>query len=73
MPALCWENRSVQDDAERFGATTSYIEPFAVRAQAIVSDDDALLARAQELFSALGSSGTQPQTPTLIELRKRAH
>jgi hypothetical protein len=64
---------SVRDDAQRFGRPRSYVEPFALRAQAIVSGDDALLAQAQDRFSALRLDWHAAQTPTLIELRKRAH
>jgi tetratricopeptide (TPR) repeat protein len=65
--------RSVQNDAEKFGRPRSYVEPFALRAQAIVSGDDTLLARAHERFSALRLDWHLAQTPALIELRKQAH
>jgi hypothetical protein len=50
----------------------SYVEPFALRARAIVHDDDALLARAAERFAALRLDWHAEQTARLAELRKIA-
>ena len=71
--AVLGDVESVVRNATRFGRPRSYIEPFALRARAIVSEDDALLARAHEGFNALRLDWYTAQTPNLIELRKRAH
>jgi predicted ATPase len=71
--AVLGDAETVRKDAKQFGRPRSYIEPFALRAQAIVSEDDALLARSHERFNALRLDWHTAQTPSLIELRKQAH
>ena len=71
--AVLGDAESVRGDAEHFGRPRSYLEPFALRAQAIVMEDEALLARAHELFNGLRLDWHLAQTSALIELRKQAH
>jgi class 3 adenylate cyclase len=48
-------------------------EPFALRAQAIVTEDEALLAQAHDRFNAMRLDWHLAQTHALVELRKQAH
>jgi class 3 adenylate cyclase len=71
--AVFGDPESVRKDADHFGRPRSYLEPFALRAQAIVTEDDALLAQAHDRFNAMRLDWHLAQTSALVELRKQAH
>jgi class 3 adenylate cyclase len=58
--------------SEDMPAANSYLEPFMLRARAIVRGDDGLLTQADERFRALGLDWHADQTETLIRFRNRA-
>lgn len=62
-----------QDDTEvaarLLAPPASYVEPFSLRALGIVREDETLLRRSQERFSALGLAWHAGQTDTLRRLR----
>jgi class 3 adenylate cyclase len=51
--ALLGERRQLQAEAPRLGRSGTYLEPFALRALALVEEDDSLLARAIARFEAM--------------------
>jgi hypothetical protein len=63
----------VRKDADHFGRPRSYLDPFALRAEAIVTEDDALLAQAHDRFNAMRLDWHLGQTRALVELRRQAH
>jgi len=70
--AVVGSHDDVAEAAETFAPAASYVEPFALRALGIVSEDEALLARADDRFRALGLSWYRAQTDRLRALRRRA-
>ena len=50
----------------------SYVEPFALRALAVVREDEELLRKAEALFAVLGLRWHSEQTAMLIDLRMTA-
>ena len=59
-------DRRLEEEAPRFAARDTYLEPFALRALAIVREDEELLDRAQARFAALGLEWHAAQTPLLV-------
>jgi len=59
-------NDAVEAQASAFLRSRTYIEPFALRALGIVRRDDALVARADERFRALGLDWHAAQTERLL-------
>jgi len=68
--AVIGRANEVEQEAAKFAPPGSYLEPFALRARALVRDDDALLARAHERFRALKLDWHAAQTDSYIRLRK---
>jgi hypothetical protein len=62
----------VEAAAGQIGTPGSYLEPFALRALAIVRADGTLLAQADERFRLLGLDWHADQTETLIRFRSNA-
>ena len=58
--------------SEDMPAANSYLEPFMLRARAMVRGDDGLLTQADERFRALGLDWHADQTETLIRFRNNA-
>jgi len=58
--------------SEDMPAANSYLEPFMLRARAIVRGDDGLLTQADERFRALGLDWHADQTEALIRFRNSA-
>jgi class 3 adenylate cyclase/tetratricopeptide (TPR) repeat protein len=59
------QRRQLQEEAPQFLTPGTYLEPFALRALGIASDDDALIQRAQHRFRILGLSWHAAQTDHL--------
>jgi hypothetical protein len=70
--AVIGDVAAVDATAAHVGRPGSYLEPFALRAAGIVREDEALLARADELFRALRLPWHAGQTENLLRLRKLA-
>jgi class 3 adenylate cyclase/tetratricopeptide (TPR) repeat protein len=56
----------IEEEAPRLAATRGYLEPFALRALAVARGDEALVARAQRRFHALGLAWHARQTRALL-------
>jgi hypothetical protein len=56
----------VEEYAGRYVQPHTYLEPFALRALAIVREDEGLLAQADERFATLGLDWYAAQTPALL-------
>jgi hypothetical protein len=63
--AMLRDAERVEHEAPPLAQAGTYLEPFALRALAIVREDDELLERASERFAALGLHWHAAQTERL--------
>ena len=61
------EHERAEEEARPLALPGTTIEPFALRALGFATGDDALLARADERFAALGLEWHRARTPQLLE------
>ena len=67
--AALGENKQLEAEAPTLGLPGTYLEPFALRALALVREDDELLERAIERFAAMGLDWHASETRKLVVQR----
>ena len=66
MLAALGERKLLHEEAPVLGIPGTYLEPFALRALALVEEDDALLERAVQRFEAMSLDWHADETRKLV-------